>query len=156
MLNLFEVPVALLTPLFRLSFHSFDPNKKTIAKERKKKKLHAYVMLLQWVCYSVTHKKGPMSLSIKHLFVRLVWRVKQSWFTVMFLKGWTQIWDLFPPLICQSLTPHSHQNPWGFTLDAVCLALYCSVLPSLVTCLSRSIHHLIFPSSPIAPPSLCI
>lgn len=35
MLNLFEVPVALLTPLFRLGFHSFDPNKKTIAKKKK-------------------------------------------------------------------------------------------------------------------------
>lgn len=34
MLNLFEVPVALLTLLFRLGFHSFDPNKKTIAKEK--------------------------------------------------------------------------------------------------------------------------
>lgn len=85
-LNPFEVPVAHLTPLFRRGFPSFDPNKKTT---------HEYVMLLQWVSVTVTHKKGPMSLSVKHLFVCLVWRIKQSWFTVMFSKGWTQIWDFF-------------------------------------------------------------
>lgn len=107
-------------------------------------------MLLQWVCYSVTHKKRPM-WPYQTPACASCMTVKAELVYSHVLKMLDSDLRPFSPLICQ-LTAHSHQDPWGFTLDAfISLSLFAVSL-SLVISLSHSMHLLIFPSSPTLPP----
>lgn len=67
-LNLFEVPVALLTPLFRLGFHSFDPNKKDNRKRREATRVRDAVAMSLLRCHTqeranVTLYQAPVCAS---------------------------------------------------------------------------------------------
>lgn len=127
MLNLFEVPVTLLTPLFRLVFHSFDLNIKKITNEKAIQQ-QKYVMLLQ--CHipergNVILYQAPVCVSCKMIKMDLV--------CSHVLKGLDS--DLRPlcSFLCQLITPDSRH------ITHICFC--CSVL--LIFFLSQSMHHLI-------------
>lgn len=73
------------------------------------------------------------------------------------LKGPASDLRPFSPLICQLLTPHSHQAPRGIHFRCFFFVSF-SVAPSrsLVISLSQSKQHLIFSSSPIVHPLLFV
>lgn len=127
MLNLFEVPVTLLTPSFRLVFHSFDLNIKKITNEKAIQQ-QKYVMLLQ--CHiperdNVILYQAPVCVSCKMIKMDLV--------CSHVLKGLDS--DLRPlcSFLCQLITPDSRH------ITHICFC--CSVL--LIFFLSQSMHHLI-------------
>lgn len=158
MLNLFEVPVTLLTPLFRLGFHSFDLN---IKKTTNKKKLSSNRSM--WCCYNVTCHKGPMSLSVKHLFACLVKWLKRSWCRVVldshhshvlllfclthFFISFVALFDLLFSLVCTSLSLYLNEQLLRLSLQLRFLELPLSfhyiIYPLLVLPIIRSAHVLI-------------
>lgn len=91
--------------------------------------------LSQW------HARKGQCHSVKHLFVCLVWWMKQTWFTVMFLKGWTQIWGFFFSYLSVVISTLM----WIFGDLLYTLSYYLalvSVMLSTVVCLSRASSYL--------------
>lgn len=120
-LNLFDVPVAFLTPLFRHAFPSFDPNKKT---------MREFVLLLQWGYRGDTRRRSPPCTCSP----RPARRIKQSWLTVRILQELYS--DVRPShtLICRllshTLTSHSteiHFRCALYSLCCSCCRLSCSL-----------------------------